>query len=242
MKSLLNLFFAFSLFFTQLASSQAWALGGVTQTEINSRKSPPNGHPYEQMLSVQAGPFKPRSIQFTNWNNNSFNYDSTALNSFMVELGWGIELTKIGGTALSLTPNIGYSAFSLKLPPTLTANPGNVSVSLHMFNIDTRLAQSWQTFPIEWIVPFWEAGYQLSLYNQTSTSDLTAGEGTASNFVAAAGLRFWLNRSASLNSEFPNRYITLPVFLTAKVNRIFSNNAGVDPASTSVLGGVSVGL
>ena len=49
--------------------------------------------------------------------------------------------------------------------------------------------------------------------NQTCISDLTAGEGSAGNVVAGAGLRWWLNRKASMNSEFPNRYADLPLFV-----------------------------
>ncbi|MBI3541958.1 MAG: hypothetical protein HY075_01605 [Deltaproteobacteria bacterium] len=214
----------------------------TSRIEAQSRVTDNNGHPYDQLLTIQAGPYKPKSVAFTNWNNNSFTYDDAALSTYLAQLGWSIQMFRVGGTAFYFGENLAYSSFSLKLPQSLAANPGNQSVTMHMFGFDTRLAQAWETFPVAAIVPFWEGGFQYTLYNQSSPSDLTAGEGSATNLVAGLGLRIWVNRAASLSTEFPNRYQALPVFITAKINQIFSNKSGVDPSATSVLGGVSIGL
>lgn len=213
-----------------------------SQTTANDGLEDKPVQPYDQMLTLEAGPYKPKSINFTNWNNNSFNYDDTALSSFTAQLGWAMSVVKTDHFMFSLSESLDYSNFNYALPATMAANPGNVSVSMHMFSFDTRIQQSWTSSPILSIIPFWEAGYMISLWNQNGVDDLTAGEGTAGNFVAGLGVRYWINRSASLNHEFPNRYSALPVFITAKVNQIFSNNGGVDPADTTVVGGLSIGL
>jgi hypothetical protein len=213
-----------------------------SRIEERSRSTDNNGHPYDQILSITAGPYQPKQINFTNWNSTTFNYDTKTLKSFSVELGWGINLFRAGGTAFSFSEGLTLSSFTFQLPDSMPENPGNQSVTLHMFGFDSRIQQSWQTFPVASLEPFWEGGYRLSLYNQSAPSDLLSGEGTTGNFVAGLGMRWWVNRGASLNHEFPNRYMALPVFVSAKLNQIFSNNQGVDPGSTSVMAGISIGL
>ncbi len=218
------------------------ALPDPGRMETQAQAQDNNGHPYDQLLSLQIGPFKPKSISFTNWNNNTFNYDSNSMSSMAYQLGWDIQMFRLGGSAFYFQENLSYANFTYKLPADFTANPGNVSVTMHMFGFDTRLMQSWESFPISSLTPYWDAGALITLYNQNGASDLTAGEGTSTNMVAGLGLRYWLNHAASMNKEFPSRYQALPIFLTAKLNQIFSNHAGVDPSSTSVLGGLSIGL
>ena len=215
---------------------------GRMEMQSKEKAGDNNGHPYDQLLSIQIGPYKPKSIAFTNWNNNSFNYDSATLSTFQTQLGWGIQMFRAMGSAFYFQENITYANFSHKLPADLTANPGDVSVTMHMFGFDTRLSQSWETFPVSSLVPFWDAGVLLTLYSQNGPTDLTNGEGTTTNLAAGAGFRYWINHGASLNREFPNRYEALPIFLTVKLNKIFSNNGGMDPAATSLLGGVTIGL
>lgn len=219
-------------------ADEALAKSQTTADTLDSRPV----HPYDFILTLEAGPYKPKSISFTNWNNNSFTYDDSTLNAFSAQLGWGMNLYKNDDIAIIFNESLDYSNFTYKLPADLAANPGNVSVSMHMFSFDSRLQVAWNNSPVLSLIPFAEGGYMVTLWNQNGPTDLTAGEGTAGNLVAGAGLRFWLNRAASLNHEFPSRYSALPIFITAKVNQVFSNNAGVDPGATSVLGGLSVGL
>lgn len=237
-----NMIFVLSLALIASAASGYCAETIVGKVEIESRSSENNGHPYDQLLTIQAGPYRPQSIRFTNANNNSFNYDEPSRGSFVAELGWGIQLFRAGGTAFHLSESLSYANFRHKLPTSFAANPGNTSVTFHLFGFDTRLSQSWETCPLASIVPFWEGGVLFSLYSQSGASDLVSAEGSTTNAVAGVGLRFWLNRADSINPTFSNRYNALPVFISAKVNHIFSNGSGVDPANTTVLGGVSVGL
>lgn len=206
------------------------------------KKVDDNGHPYDQVLTLQAGPYKPRAVTFTNWNNNTFVYDDATLQSVMIQLGWGVQLFRKGGSSFYLNENLAYSSFRLKLPENFAANPGNLSVTLRFFSFDTRLSQAWETFPVKALIPFWEAGFLYTLYSQLGTSDLLNGEGTAINFVAGAGLRYWINQPSSLGTEFAGRYAALPIFLTAKLNQIFRNSSSVDPSATTFLAGLAIGL
>jgi hypothetical protein len=220
----------------------AAGLAPLTQTKAVSERDA--NHPYDQMLTVTVGPYTPKNISFTNWNNNSFDYSDQTRSTFLAELGWSIQLFEVGPTSLYFSEGLAFSTMSLKLAPNLLSNPapGTSSVTFHMFGFDSRLMQAWETCPLEALVPYWDFGVQYTLYNQSGASDLVAGEGSASNLVAGLGLRYWVNRSSSISREYPGHYKSIPIFLTAKFNRIFSNSAGFDPAGSTVVGGLSVGL
>lgn len=214
----------------------------IEQT-VKSRLSPHDlNRPYDQLLTIQAGPYSPRAISFTNWNNNSFDFSDQSRNTFLAELGWGMRMFTAGATSFSFSESLAYSSMSLNVPTGKLSGAANPKVTFQMFGFDTRLVHAWDSFPLPELVPFWEGGFQVTLYNQAGSSDLVAGEGSATNLAAAVGLRYWVNRDAALNREFPGRYSALPVFVTAKLNKVFPNNAGFDAACTTVMGGLSVGL
>lgn len=199
-------------------------------------------NPYGQILTFRLGMHSPQSIAFTNWNNYSFNFNDQKKEAASFELGWEMAVFAVGKTTFYISETVSVSSFSLKLPPGSITNTGGLSANFALFGMDSRIGQAWEGFPVAWIKPFWDAGYRFSLYNQTGSSELVAGEGSAGNWTAGLGMRFWVNRGASINSEFPGRYIQLPIFLTAKLSRIFPNRAGVDPGATTISAGLSVGL
>src|SRR5262245_15216601 len=81
--------------------------------------------PYDQLLMIQARPYKPASIAFTNWNNTAFRYDDASLGSFMAELGWGIRLFDVGSLGFYFEENLAYSSFSYHLPAGFINSTGN---------------------------------------------------------------------------------------------------------------------
>jgi hypothetical protein len=190
-----------------------------------------------------GGPYTPRSLAYTNWNNNSFDFSDQSRASFIAELSWGIKLFTAGPTSFFLSEGLAYSNMTLRVPARLTNSAGgNPNVTLHLFALDSRIMQAWETCPLPRLIPFWEGGVQYTLYNQTGASDLVAAEGSAASFVAGLGFRFWLNRPQSLDGDHPGRYHDIPLFLTVKGNHIFPNNAGFDPGNTTALAGITAGL
>jgi hypothetical protein len=221
----------------------SWAEeASVVNANSDSSTTHSNTHPYDQLLMLQMGPYTPRSIAFTNWNNNTFDYTDQAHSTFLAELGWGIELFNTGPVSYFLTESLAYSNSTYKLPASLLSNPGNMSITVHLLGFDTRLQLAWNDLLKGTLTPFLDAGVQYTLYNQSGSSDLVSGEGSAANLAAGLGLRYWVNRSSSVRGDFPGRYMAIPIFLTAKLNKIFTNNSGVDLANTTILGGITVGL
>jgi hypothetical protein len=190
---------------------------------------------YDQLITLQLGEFRPQSIQIAN---GIYNFDyGNQVSSFMGEAGWAIKLLKTKGT-FYFEENFAFSTFSGST--TQSSNQDlqvqSQSFSLYLFGFDTRLMYAADWFPEKWVIPFADAGYQYTIYDQSASAGVESAQGGVGNFVAGGGLRFWLNRSSSLDGG------DMPLFLSAKVNRIFSSGNSLDLASTSFLGGVSVGL
>jgi hypothetical protein len=101
---------------------------------------------------------------------------------------------------------------------------------------------SMEWFPWKRLIPFVDGGYRYTFYSQSGASDLESAQGGVGNGVFGAGLRFWINRGSFTGESLSERFITTPVFLTAKFNRIFSGPGDLDLASDSYLAGVAIGL
>jgi hypothetical protein len=187
---------------------------------------------YDQLVTLQFGSFKPASVQITN-GSYRFNYGNN-ISSYMGEAGWALRLFELGG-AFYIEENLAFAEFSGSAVENASVQPGGTSYSMDLFGFDTRLMYAADWFPWKPLVPFIDGGYQYSIYFQPGTSGLDSVSGGVGNPVAAGGLRLWLNRAASLNGNHP-------VFLMAKVNRIFGTSNSVDLESTSFFGGVSFGL
>jgi hypothetical protein len=198
---------------------------------------------YQQLFDLQAGPFHPDSVAFSN-GSYDFDYHDDSLRSFMVEAGWSAQLLRFGrlGGNLSFEENLVYSNFSADSNSITAASATGNSVSVNMLGFDTRLLYSFDAFPWHRLIPFVDGGYQYTLYYQSGASDLESAQGGVGNFVAGGGFRFWLNRDSSLSADHVNRLGSFPIFITAKVNRIFPTDGSLNLASTTCLGGISIGL
>ena len=187
-------------------------------------------HPYTQTLGLEMGSFHPASLSISN-SNNRFDYSGKSLNSVWVEPKWSIKLFHFAG-AFYLEEGMPLSFFNGKLPDSETAH--GETTSLFVLGIDTRLKYAMEWFPLKAFIPFVEGGYQYSLYSQSGPSDFESVQGSVGNWVAGAGLDFWINASSSER--------TIPLFLSAKVNRIFSSSNSVNFDSVSYLGSMSIGI
>lgn len=194
---------------------------------------------YDQLISVEAGPIHPGSLDISN-GSYDFRYGDASLDSYLLEIGWSANLFHFLGS-VHLKESLALTRFSGGVQGS-QIGAGDQTMAVNLIGFDTRISHDWDWFPWKSLVPFVEAGYQYTLYYQSGSSDLESAQGGVGNAVAGAGLRLWLNRSASLSGDHVNRYAAFPVFLTARVNRIFTNPGGLDLASTSFMGGVSFGL
>ena len=199
-----------------------------------------NVSPYNQLVTLQAGPFRPASVALSN-GSYAFNYGSDSLDSYMVEIGWSARIFKLLGS-WSFEENLAFSSFSGALTIVQNAVSGPQTLSAYMLGLDTRAMWAMDWFPWGALIPFVDGGYQRTFYYQSGTSDLESAQGNVGNFVAGAGLRLWLNRASSMSGDHVNRFAAFPVFLTAKVNRIFPSDSGVNLSSTDFMAGLSVGL
>lgn len=190
--------------------------------------------PYNQFFSIQAGPYRPAALSLSN-SNGTFEYTGTSLNSYLVEPGWGIELFHFAG-AFYFEENLAISMFKAGLPD----NSG--SLSLYMLGADTRLKHALEWFPVRAIVPFWEVGYQYTFYSQSGPSDFESAQGSVGNFVAGAGVDLWINALFSRTRDTVKGYDSMPLFLSAKVNRVFDRRSSVDLGDISYMAGLSLGI
>jgi hypothetical protein len=197
--------------------------------------------PYSQLITVQAGPFHPASITLSN-GSYAFDYNNDSLDSYLVEVGWSAHVYKLLGS-WSLEENLAFSSFSGALAP-VPGSPASSAqtLSAYMMGLDSRLMWSWDWFPWHSLIPFFDAGGQYTFFYQSGSSELQSSQGGVGNFVTGAGLRLWLNRATSLSDDHINRFAAFPLFLTAKVNHIFSSDNGVNLGSTDFMAGISVGL
>jgi hypothetical protein len=184
----------------------------------------------DQFVSIAFGAFAPASVQISN---GAYNFDyGKKTSTYMGQAGWGIKLFDLAG-AFYLEENLGFSQLSGNAIS--GGQTASASYSVDFFGLDTRLMYQASWFPWKRLVPFVDGGYLYTLYYQPGASGLDSVSGGVGNPVAGGGLRFWLNRASSMNGAHP-------VFLTGKVNRIFTTSNSVDLSATSVFGGVSFGI
>jgi hypothetical protein len=212
----------------------------LAQAETSVFSQPLDSQTYGQLFSIQAGPFQPKSAVISN-GSYAFDYGS-ATKSFLLEAGWSTHLFWAFGN-FYFNENFAYSQLSGVAPPAAIAGNTDSSLSVNMFGFDTRLVDALEWFPVRWIIPFFEGGYQYTFYSQSGSVDLDSVQGGVGNPVAGAGLRFWVNRRDSGRVDTVHAYESFPVFVTLKWNRVFSNSSnGLNLADSSVLGGLSIGL
>jgi hypothetical protein len=196
---------------------------------------------YSQLLTLSAGPLEPKSAVISN-GSYAFDYGQAAQKLFLVEAGWSARLFWLFG-GIYLNENFAYSQLSGSPNGNAIGGSNDQSLTANLFGFDTRLAYAAEWFPVHWIIPFAEAGYQYTFYNQSGSVDLDSASGGVGNPVAGAGIRFWLNRASSEPTDTVHNHQALPIFLSLKWNRIFSNNASsLDLADSSYQGGISLGL
>ena len=192
-------------------------------------------HPYSQMFTLEAGAFHPANLTLSNSTYN-YRYAGSSLNSYDIEPGWSIKLFHLLG-AVYLEENLAFSTFSASVPG------GTDNLSLFMLASDTRVKYSMEWFPLRAFIPFVEGGYRFSFLSQSGASDFESAQTTVGNFVAGAGVDLWINAMFGTSHDDVNLYGAMPVFLTAKVNRILGNGSSdVNLDSTSVLAGLSIGI
>jgi hypothetical protein len=191
---------------------------------------------YDQLIGVQFGPYTPASVRTSN-GTYSFDYSDGQATSYLSQVGWALKLFNFGGT-FYFEENVGFSMFGGSVVQGAIPAPlGSPSYSLYMIGFDTRLLYQVDAFPWKILVPYADAGFQEAVYYQTGGSGLDSLQGTVGNPVAGAGIRLWLNRGSSISNG------SVPIFLTAKFNRIFaSSNSELNLASSSLFGGLTLGL
>jgi hypothetical protein len=213
---------------------------GLTSTTDSGQSTFDSVSPYNQLVSIQAGPFRPASLVLSN-GSYVFDYNATSLDSYMVEAGWAARLLGLGGSWF-LEENLAFSSFSGALKPLQTSTAAPETLSAYLLGLDSRVMWAWDWFPWKSLIPFVDGGVQWSFYYQSGTSDLESTQGNIANFVAGAGARLWLNRASSMSQDHVNRFAAFPLFITAKVNHIFPQDNGVNLSSTDFMAGLSVGL
>jgi hypothetical protein len=227
-----NAFLAFTAVCILLLPRSVWA--ETSETVEHSDSS------YSQLVTLEAGPFRPAGIVLSN-GSYSFEYGKETLDSYLVEAGWSDKLLNFLG-GIYIQEGIGFSTFSGTAPTFQEGTTTSRPLSAYLLSLDTRVMHAWEWFPWKRLIPFYEVGYQYTFYYQAGPSDLESSQGGVGNFVGAAGLRLWLNRNSSLSEDHVNRFASFPIFLTAKVNHIFPQNNGVNLESTTLLAGLSFGI
>lgn len=217
-----------------LFSGLSWAAGEATSVSSIPALSSADSHPYSQLFTIEAGPFRPTAVSVSN-SNAQYDYTGSSLNSYLVEPGWSLKLFHLLG-AVSLQESLALSMFKANLP-----NQAD-SISLFALGVDTRLRHSWEWFPVRAIIPFVEGGYQYTFYSQSGPSDFESAQGAVGNFVAGGGVDLWVNAMLGHSVDEVNRYSAIPVFVTAKINYVAPSASSVNLGSTSFLAGLSIGI
>jgi hypothetical protein len=189
---------------------------------------------YDQLVSFQFGQYHPQSTQISN---GTYNFDYGTGHTFTGELGWALKLMEPGAHfgAFYLEEGLAFSSFSGNIQTNPSVQLSANSYSLYLFGLDSRVMYAAEWFPWKSLVPFADGGYQYTFYYQPGSSGLESVNGGVGNFVAGGGARLWLNRDGSIRGA-------MPIFITAKVNRIFPQANTLNLASTSFLGGLTLGL
>jgi hypothetical protein len=184
----------------------------------------------QEFLSIQAGPYHPEAATVSN-GTYSFSYGDDSLNTALLEAVFGHRLARWSPGSLFLEAGVAYAGFSAAVS----------NLHLNTVGVDGRLGFYFDRLPMAWLIPFVDAGGQYTLYFQSGDTDFDSAQGTTWNFVAGAGLRFWLNPS-SLDRDYFARSPGFPIYLSLKVNQLFPSAGGLNLAATDWLAGLSVGL
>ncbi len=188
----------------------------------------------DQLIGIQFAPFRPASVAV---NNGSYRFDyGSGASSVMGELNWAVRLVS-GFGSLYLQEGIAATGFGGNVVQSGQVNTPDSSYSMGLAGLDSRLMFALDALPGpgKYLIPFADFGYQYSLYYQPGKSGLDSAQGGVGNVVGGLGLRFWLNRAASLGGS-------TPWYLTAKLNRIFPDSDPMNLTSTSVFGGLALGF
>jgi hypothetical protein len=241
----INLLLAFFCFLPQ--TSQAVSKGAFNTSTDAVLHDTVHDSNYQQIFSLSAGTIKPTSASVSK-GSYIFTYDSKSTNTLFLEAGGATRIFHFGG-AFYLNANLAYMRFSGAFSPDgIIPIPLNelrhrlIDLSVNLFGLDTRITHAWEWFPINWMIPFYEIGYIYTLYSQFGSSDFDSVQGGTGNVVAAAGLRFWLNPSASVQSENTQSTFSIPIFLNLKWNRVFSNGQPLDLGNSGLILGMSFGI
>lgn len=188
----------------------------------------------DQLVTLQVGQFTPNSIQTSN---GSYNFSYGHGSSFLAEGGWALKILDVGssGGSFYFEENLAFSSFSGNSVQGAATSTGSSSYTLDLFGFDTRIMYTADWFPWKIVTPFADGGFQYSIYYQPGSSGFDSAEGGVGNPVAGVGARILLNRGAFVGGSNP-------VYLSGKYNRIFSVSNSVDLASSSFMGGLSLGL
>ena len=164
---------------------------------------------YDQLISISAGTFySPQSAVISN-GTYSFDYGSGTTSTFIVSTGWGIRLYK----GLYFQENIAYSRFSGNTSSVSTS--GGVpdsSLSVNLIGLDTRLAYAIDRFPVGWIIPFVEGGFQYTFYSQSRIFGSRLPSKAELKLCRWSGNSTLGKSSASLNTDLKGTYTTIPCF------------------------------
>jgi hypothetical protein len=204
-----------------------------TETQAEAKQRDPQ--PYGNLLSLEGGYFRPDRVEIRNLD-YTYAYDTDARTSFQLRLSDALRVVRFGGQSLYVQAGVSYSLMRMRLPASYAGNPGNQSLSLNLFGLEARLSHAWESCPIRALIPFWDAGYRYTYYEQSGPSELEAADGGVGNVVVGGGLRYWLNRPSS----FEHLQSWGGVFLTARAEHIFNSGGPINLASTNFLGGLAV--
>ena len=186
----------------------------------------------DQIFTFSVGSFQPASVVVGN-GSYQFDYGSRPT-SFQAQAGWALKLADLAG-GLYIEGTLAFSTFSGTAVQGQGSDLTSASYGLGLLGLDARLMYAGDWFPWKPLVPFVDGGYRYSVYYQPGASGLESVEGGVGNPVAGAGLRFWLNRRASMAGS-------APLYLTAKLDRIFPVDQNVNLSSTTLYGGLAIGL
>jgi hypothetical protein len=195
---------------------------------------------FSQLLSLQVSTFNPRSVTVSN-GDYDFKYGPN-VSGTMVEAGWSVRLFPLVFGSIHFEEGLAYASLSGSANSSIRGTQQQDSLQMNMLALDSRVMYSMDWFPWKRLIPFADGGYQLEFYNQTGASDLESVQGNSGNFVAGAGLRFWLNRGDFSAGDYVSRVEGIPFFLLLKYSHVFPNQSDLDLASDSYSIGLQMGI
>lgn len=186
----------------------------------------------DQFFTFALGAFSPESVAVSN-GTYTFDYGSHPA-TYQAQASWALKLLPAAG-GFYFEGTVAFSSFSGSAVQNPSSGLATSSYAMGLLGLDARMMYSLDALPVRWLSPFADAGYRYSIFYQPGASGLESVEGGVGNPVASAGLRFWVNRRSSMAGG-------TPWFLTAKVERVFPQTDSLNLASTSLYGGITLGL